>query len=315
MPNPCLEWIDENRQMRSLEILDRVLIGRTCKGIDDTKRIFVRHPIVSRDHAVISLSGLRLRLTDMSKNGTWVNGVRLAAGSSQDIVDGDVIRVADTSIWVRCPDIPALGADENSSIDRTLIKPMEVVVTNLVADVRGFSSMTQTDDSSLVYFLMKEIFEKFSTIVHDYKGTIKDYVGDAVYAFWDHGSASSKEVAVLACRAALEQAQAVNLIRAKLSCTNPTVEYLRLGWGITTGRITMSHYGSRVADLALVGDSTNLAFRLSGIANKDLSTEIVLCSQTADLVRGTLEPVVDLGFVHVRGRSGQEHVFGINTNP
>ena len=73
----------------------------------------------------------------------------------------------------------------------------------------------------------------------------------------------------------------------------------------------MSHYGWRVTDLTLVGDCTNAAFRLSGIANKDLPSEIVMCSETGGLV-GDILPMADLGFVSLRGRSGQEHVYGMS---
>jgi adenylate cyclase len=235
---------------------------------------------------------------------------RVCIGSSQYLADRYEIRVGETVIQVTCPDL-VTNDKEDIDIEGTMVTPMNVIVTNLVADVRGFSSMAQTEDSSQVYALMKEIISTFSAIVYDYKGTIKDYVGDAVYAFWDHRFVSSKEQAVLACQAALKQAQTVNQIRAKLSGINPAVEYLRLGWGITTGKVTMSHYGSRAIDLALVGDCTVLAFRLSGTANKDLPSEIVICSETADLVRDTQLEVFDLGSVRVRGRSGEEHVFGI----
>jgi class 3 adenylate cyclase len=162
---------------------------------------------------------------------------------------------------------------------------------------------------------MKVIFEKFSSIVHENKGTIKDFAGDAVFAFWDHDVVPRQEQAVLACETALKQAQSLKQIRAELSPSDPVVSSLKLGWGITTGEVTISHYGPRVADLALVGDSANLAFRLSGLANKDLPTEIVICAHTADLLRGTL-PVDDLGMVSVRGRSGHEHVYGLRaSNP
>jgi adenylate cyclase len=240
-----------------------------------------------------------------------VNNVRLTAGSSQCLADGDEIQIGETVIRVRCPDL-VTHDKEDTDINGTMVTSMNVIVTNLVADVRGFSSMAQTEDSSQVYALMKEVISTFSAIVYDYKGTIKDYVGDAVYAFWDHRFEPNKEQAVLACQAALKQAQTVNQIRAKLSGTNPAVEYLRLGWGITTGKVTLSHYGSRAIDLALVGDCTNLAFRLSGTANKDLSSEIVICSETADLVRDTPQlEVFGLGSICVRGRIGKEHVFGI----
>ena len=83
-----------------------------------------------------------------------------------------------------------------------------------------------------------------------------------------------------------------------------------MGWGITTGKVTLSHYGSRAADLALVGDCTNLVFRLSGIANKDLSDKIIICSQTADLVRDDFR-LQELKTIPIRGRKGREHVFAL----
>ena len=310
MPRPYFEWIDENQEKRRLEVVDKVFIGRVCMGIEKTKCIIVKHRLISRDHAVITLCGSHLQISDTSKNGTWVNNVRLTAGSSQCLADSDEIQIGETVIRVRCPDLETHDKEE-IDIDGTMVTSMNVIVTNLVADVRGFSSMAQTEDSSQVYALMKEVISTFSAIVYDYKGTIKDYVGDAVYAFWDHRSVPSKEQAVLACQAALKQAQTVKQIRTKLSGINPAVEYLRLGWGITTGKVTMSHYGSRAIDLALVGDCTVLAFRLSGTANKDLPSEIVICSETADLVRDTQLEMFDLGSVCVRGRSGEEHVFGI----
>lgn len=310
MPRPYFEWIDENQKKCRLEIVDKIFIGRVCMGIDKTKRIIVKHKLVSRDHAVITLIGSRLQITDTSKNGTWVNNVRLTSGSSQYLADGDKIQVGETVIHVMSPAL-ATNDKENIEIEKTMVTPMNVIVTNLVADVRGFSSMTQTEDSSQVYTLMKEIISTFSNIVYDYKGTIKDYVGDAVYAFWDHHFVPKKELAVLACQAAFKQAQAVRHIHDKLSGINPAVEHLRLGWGITTGSVTMSHYGSRSIDMALVGDCTNLAFRLSGIANKDLPSEIVICSKTAELIRDTQLEVFDLGSISVRGRSGKEHVFGV----
>lgn len=310
MQNPYLEWIDENQVMRRLEIVDRVFIGRTCKGIADTKRIIVSHDDVSRDHAEISLSGSRLQLTDRSKNGTWVHNVRVAPGSTKVLRHGDVVRVGDTLIYVAYPQLTSSDEDEDWSVPMTRIRREQLIVSHLVADIRGFTSVSQVLESEQVYEFIKEIFDTFTTIVHDNKGTIKDYAGDAVYAFWEHGEVASVEQAVMACQTAIKQAQTLQQLRAKLTVTNPVAERLKLGWGITTGQVTMSHYGSRASDMALVGDSTNLAFRLSGMANKDLAGEIIICSTTADLVRDTLA-LDDLGPVSVRGRSSQERLCAI----
>ena len=311
MPKPYLEWVDENRQTQQLEIVDKVFIGRSCKGVDPQKRILVQDEQVSRDHAVISRRAEQLQITDRSKNGTWVNGIRLAAGASSYLGDGDTIRLGEFSFRVFYPENVTDFTDAAILTDGTRVTPTEIIVTNVVADVREFTSFSQENASSDVYALMKEIFDTFSAIVYNFKGTLKDYAGDAVYAFWDHAVEPISTQAVLACQAAIQQTQTINEIRTKLSGKNIASDNLQMGWGITTGKVTMSHYGSRAADLALVGDCTNLAFRLSGLANKELSEKIVICSQTAELIRNDLK-IKDLGNVEIKGRTGKEHVFGLN---
>jgi len=311
MPKPFLEWIDDKGQTQHLEIVDKIFIGRSCKGVDPQKRILVQDAQVSRDHAVISRRAEQLKVTDRSKNGTWVNGTRLAAGASSDLADGDTIGLGGFSFRVFYPENITQVTDAAILTDGTRVTPTEIMVTNVVADVREFTTFSQEHASSDVYALMKEIFDTFSAIVYNFKGTIKDYAGDAVYAFWDHAAEPISTQAVLACQAAIQQTQAINEIRTKLSGKNIASDNLQMGWGITTGKVTMSHYGSRAADLALVGDCTNLAFRLSGLANKELSEKIVICSQTADLIRNDLE-IKDLGTVAIKGRTGEEHVFGLS---
>ena len=311
MPKPYLEWVDNNNQTQHLEIVDKVFIGRSCKGVDPQKRVLVEDAQVSRDHAVISRRAKKLKIKDMSKNGTWVNGIRLAAGASSNLVDGDSIRLGNLTLHVFYPEDVSGVTDAAILTEGTRVTPTEIIVTNVVADVREFSTFSQAHASSDVYALMKEIFDTFSAIVYNFKGTIKDYAGDAVYAFWDHAVEPISKQAVLACQAAIQQTQTINEIRTKLSGKNLAAENLQMGWGLTTGKVTMSHYGSRAADLALVGDCTNLAFRLSGLANKELSEKIVICSHTADLVRGDLE-IKDLGSVPIKGRTGEEHIFALN---
>jgi class 3 adenylate cyclase len=311
MPKPYLEWVDDSRQTQQLEIVDKVFIGRSCKGVDPQKRILVQDEQVSRDHAVISRRAEDLQITDRSKNGTWVNGTRLAAGASSGLADGDVITLGGFSFRVFYPENITQVTDAAILTDGTRVTPTEIIVTNVVADVREFTTFSQEHASSDVYALMKEIFDTFSAIVYNFKGTIKDYAGDAVYAFWDHAIEPISKQAVLACQAAIQQTQTINEIRTKLSGKNIASDNLQMGWGITTGKVTMSHYGCRAADLALVGDCTNLAFRLSGLANKEFREKIVICSQTAELIRNDLK-TKDLGAVEIKGRTtGKEHVFGL----
>ena len=306
MSFPVLEIMFENGTESRVEVRDRVFIGRVCMGIEPEKRILVSGGQVSRDHAVITWDAYSLFLTDTSKNGTWVSGTRMSPGSSQRLTDGDVVQIGDARIKVSVsPDATQAGSED----DGTVILTQSTMVTNVVADVRGFSGLGQQAGSLEVFQMVRRIFEIFSSIVRSHKGTVKDYIGDAVYAFWEHRPAPSAAQALLACQAALSQARGAREILKPSTGKQPR-EKIALGWGITTGQVTLSHYTLRPSELAVVGDSTNLAFRLSGLANKQLPSEIVLCSQTAKLVEKELA-LKDLGSVPIRGREGEEHVYGL----
>jgi class 3 adenylate cyclase len=144
-------------------------------------------------------------------------------------------------------------------------------------------------DSAVVYTLIKEIFAQFSTIVNTHQGTVKDYAGDAVFAFWEHPGGFSANQALSACQAALSQLRSVPEIHRHLTGRGLAMPLPVLGWGLTTGRVTMSHYGSRSAGLALVGDCINLAFRLSSMANKTVRR--THCHLPADRLPGHPTPV------------------------
>jgi len=309
-PEACLYWQDEQGATRSLALIDRIFLGRVCRGIDPDKRILVSNPMVSRDHAVVRLTRNGIKVTDMSKNGTWVNDVRMAPGASLELNHGDRITIGGFSAALSCPLLAAVQEKEEDWTEQTAISPSDVTITSLVADVRGFSSFSQNADSAKVYTLIQAIFKRFSAIVSEHKGTVKDYAGDAVFAFWEHPGGLSADHARSACLAAVSQLQSVPQIHRQLTKRGLAIPQPVLGWGLTTGQSTLSHYGSRSADLALVGDCINLAFRLSSMANKTLGSPIVMCQQTAALITREL-PLRDLGSHGIRGRSGQERLFGI----
>jgi adenylate cyclase len=190
----------------------------------------------------------------------------------------------------------------------TRVSPLEAIVTTLVADVRGFAAYSQSHPSSEVYGIIKEIFNQFYKIVEYHSGTIKDFAGDSIFAFWEHRFENAVTQSTRACQAALRQVQSFSDLRIGLSDKYADMEYLQMGWGITTGQIILSHFGSRTADLALVGDCINLASRLSDMANKEIPESILVCPHTAELVENQFA-LKDLGKLAIRGRKGKEHVF------
>ena len=306
---PTLSWRDANGIAHHRNLTGKIFIGRVCREIGPDKSIIICNQTVSRDHAVVRLTRYGVEITDMSKNGTWINGVRMTAGSSQRIADGDVITVGGVSIHLGCP-IKEIQNDEKAWAEQTEAIQMPVFITSLVADIRGFSGLSQKSESEKVYLFLKEIFTRFSDIVNEHHGTIKDYAGDAVFAFWEHHGQFSADQALLACRAAISQLKSVPEIYRKLKGQGLEISPPVLGWGLTTGTVTLSHFGARSADIAVVGDCINLAFRFSTMANKTLSSPIVICRQTASLVTRSLS-LVELGNHKIRGRTGEETLFGI----
>lgn len=307
---PFLEWTDDNRRQQRMEISDKIFIGRSCDGIDARKRIIVPNSLVSRDHATITWSQKgHLLITDMSKNGTWVNEVFLTSGSSYDLKDGDIIRIAECHFRVIFP-MNSQAAKNGWSVESTVVSASDVVVTNLVADIRGFTGFSHSHTSSETYALVKEIFEEFSNVVTRFKGTVKDYAGDAVFSFWSHEIKLRREQAVLACQAALQQEKILDTILAGFAAKYQDVLNLGMGWGLTTGTATMSHYGSRLADMALVGDCVNLAFHFSATAARKPFKRILICAKTAQLVCDDFA-LKDLGLVQVKGSMRKERVFAL----
>jgi class 3 adenylate cyclase len=311
-PDPNLQWMDEHGVPHRRTLIDKIFLGRLCQGIAKDKRIIISDPMVSRDHAMIRLTRDGVEITDMSKNGTWINSVRMTPGDSRRLEDGDLISLGGISIRLSCAQLASLSETERLA-EQTAISHETVSVTCLVADVRGFTALSQKADSAKVCAFIDKIFSQFSTIVNAHKGTVEGYFGDAVFAFWEHPGKIDADRALWACQAAVCQLRSIPKIQRHVAGSGLAIPDLVLGWGLSTGRITLSHYGSRSSDLALVGDCVNMAFRLSSMANKTLPRPIVMCHETASLVIRKL-PLLDLGDRKIRGRSGMEHLFGLNVD-
>ncbi len=312
MSQPSLKWIDRNNKIRQIMITDRICIGRTCKGMAAQKRICMEDPRVSRDHAEVVWTAGSLQIVDSSRNGTWVNHSRMAAGSARRLADGDRIRVGDLEFLVCIPTARADAGEDGPATELTKVASVSEVITALMADVRGFSGYAQRHSSAEAHGMIKNVFDVFSEIVERYDGTLKDYAGDAIFAFWDHRFKDAAAQAHQACRAAKRQRRVFSDLRVDLAGRYADADKLRIGWGITTGPITLSSLGSRASDLAVVGDCVNLAARLSSLANKDISEAILICTRTATLVEGRFA-VQDLGRHDIRGRQGPEPLFALGS--
>ena len=81
-----------------------------------------------------------------------------------------------------------------------------------------------------------------------------------------------------------------------------------MGWGVVVGRVALAAMTRSVE--AVIGDSTNVAFRLAGLAGRQGRASVMVTSG----VRRTVESHFTWGEgeeVELKGRSGKETVFPV----
>jgi pSer/pThr/pTyr-binding forkhead associated (FHA) protein len=100
---PTLLFRDGPLAGRRFPIAERLMLGR------ENADIVVDDPEVSRQHAMMRWSDGRLELSDLrSANGTFLNRERIAG--PQELRDGDVVMIGQTSIVVELPPARDPGA-------------------------------------------------------------------------------------------------------------------------------------------------------------------------------------------------------------
>lgn len=86
--------IKDTKEPLTVDIRDQLSIGRGEKADVDLSQYGAEAKGVSRLHALITRNGDSLMLTDLSSNGTWVNGERLASSTPVQLQEGVHIWIA-----------------------------------------------------------------------------------------------------------------------------------------------------------------------------------------------------------------------------
>ena len=82
-----------------------------------------------------------------------------------------------------------------------------------------------------------------------------------------------------------------------------------MGWGVVIGEASTGSVDGAAA--IVLGDSANLAFRLSSLAGRDERPQVLATAQTLTRADGEFDR--DEGVeLTVKGRSGPETVFGVS---
>lgn len=134
------------------------------------------------------------------------------------------------------------------------------VVTVLMSDLRGFTSLSEDRDPEEMVQLLNRYLEKMSKIILKYDGIIDEIIGDAILAVFgapkSHGNDPERAIA---CAIEMQNCLAI-LNQEVLESGYPSLE---MGIGINTGTVIVGNIGSEVRmKYGIVGDAVNRASRI-----------------------------------------------------
>lgn len=185
-------------------------------------------------------------------------------------------------------------------------------ITMLIADVRGFSRLSEGMAADEVIAFVNSVFTPMTDIILEERGTIDKFMGDAVMAFWNAPLADSAHGAQ-ALRAALRMMTRLDELNRQWAADAALrgVEYrqVRMGIGVNTGPCSVGNVGSpQRVNYSIIGDPVNTASRLEE-STKIFGAPILCGEETAKLAKGFA--LLEIGNQALRGKDRTERMFAV----
>jgi adenylate cyclase len=168
----------------------------------------------------------------------------------------------------------------------------------LFSDLERFTTYSERHTAHEMTEMLAEYFNRVTEQVFLHQGTLKEYVGDELMAFFG-APLEDPQHAQRACEAALAMRDTTRALAAEwVQIGRPP---LRARTGINSGPMVVGNLGSKYRfAYGVVGDHVNLGSRLEGL-NKVYGTEIIIGENTARLVEHAFR-LRELDTVRVIGR-------------
>lgn len=175
-------------------------------------------------------------------------------------------------------------------------------VTLLFADIRGFTTLSESVPPEEVVETLNEFFHTMTDVVFDHEGTLDKYLGDGLMALFGAPFAREQH-AFDAVRTAIDMQ--IGLAELNRTSSRPA---LHMGIGINTGPVVVGYLGTeRRMDYTAVGDAVNVAARLTASAAAD---QILVSAATHAEIAGQV-PARPLAPMRVKGRTEPVLVYEI----
>lgn len=152
-------------------------------------------------------------------------------------------------------------------------------VTALFADVRGFTTLSESSSPEMIVGLLNRYFTIVSEIIFRNSGTLDKYIGDGLMALFGAPYISALDT-VNAVRAAIEMQRAMVGFNKQLAADS--LPPISIGIGINAGQAIVGYIGSETRlDYTAIGDTINTAARLESKAKPG---QIVISENAAQIL-------------------------------
>lgn len=304
-PLGYLVVMGEGCSERGVPIFDQLFVGRECAGISESRRLVIPDPEISRTHLEIRLDTAadQAFVIDTSSNGTMLNGVRLERAVSLLIRPGDEIRIGDVVLTFRSQRFSAVP---KRVVKSTLARIGKSAMVMVVGDIVNYSTISEVTDEGVIARSLHTLWRHLGVVLRDHCGTLSHYAGDALFAVWE--LKTFPDAAERAIEFALAANRCVEELAPQLAPRGPDGLPIRMGWAVVQGMAAQAAM-TRSAD-AVIGDATNIAFRLAALAGRQGRAPVLVASGVKIALAGqfTWGPSES---VEIKGRSGTATVYPV----
>ena len=275
-----LRMVADGRSIKQIALVQRTTQAAAAESVE---RVFVRlsrHAIAGEDGALRQLRMLHQAIVDRAEQGERLS--RMLPGGVAERVRGG---------------------------GRAMRETERLVVTVMMSDIRGYSTIAEASDPSCLAGQLSEYRAAASRAVLAARGTVMQFVGDAVMAVFGAPD-SLEDHADRALEAALEMQRVQAHLNGRWEARG--LPPLPIGIGLSSGPVVAAFIGGEERlEYSLVGDVVNLAQRLQELAG---GGEVVLSEATYSTLT-CLPDAIPLGPTFMKGRQRPVSAFRVLAGP
>ena len=180
-------------------------------------------------------------------------------------------------------------------------------ITVMFADIRGFTSISETHSAEEVSGLLNEYFTEIEPVIAKYNGVINKFIGDAVLVIFGE-PLQDKDHAKKAVKCAYELTNKVKQIQERWVYEGkPKID---IGIGINTGDAFVGNVGTQNRfEYTVIGDTVNIASRIEGY-NRIYKTHLLISQNTYNKLSHIVD-VIKIREVDIKGKSKKINIYEV----